>query len=202
MIFGRADSWLEWRSEENSDRPLLSFLNIVGIAFQGLAAVRLRESSTRCEGFAFRNRCRRLPGAPSALPSIVAAFLQYCFAAACAPSRHAQAIDANSPSLAIRTTLPLSGTSKRVMMKGSDARTTISFGVPVTKVVTQAKLAISYRASAALAPKSSTIDVSLNGTPVSSLPIAGYLQTPNPSNQRNWSYPPNCSSPTTPSRSS
>ena len=107
-----------------------------------------------------------------ALPSIIAVFLGILLAAACAPSLRAQAIDANSPLFSDSYDLTALGHEQAVMIKGSDARTTISFGVPVTKVVTQAKLEISYRASAALAPKSSTIDVSLNGTPVSSVPIA------------------------------
>jgi cellulose synthase (UDP-forming) len=172
VIFGRADSWLAWCTEENADRPLLSFLNIIGIALQGLAAIAtgvfdtMRRSSPSLadtEDIQVRN---------PALPSIIAVFLGIMLAAACAPSLRAQAIDISSPSFSDSYDLIALGHQQAVMLKGSDARTTISFGVPVTKVVTQAKLEISYRASAALAPKSSTIDVSLNGTPVSSVPIA------------------------------
>jgi cellulose synthase (UDP-forming) len=170
VIFGRADSWLDWRSQQNPDKPLLSFLNIIGIAFQGLAAIasgvfdlmRKSSSSDRVEDAEVRN---------PALPSIIAVLLGMLLATLCAPSLRAQTVEASSPTFSDSYDLTALGHKEAVLLKGNNARTTISFGVPVTKVVTQAKLEISYRASAALAPKLSTIDVSLNGTPVSSVPL-------------------------------
>ena len=39
VLFGRADSWLDWRDSTKDDRPLVSFLHILGIALQGIAIV-------------------------------------------------------------------------------------------------------------------------------------------------------------------
>ena len=41
VIFGRADSWLNWRVNRKDDKPLLSFLVITGVALQGIAAIPL-----------------------------------------------------------------------------------------------------------------------------------------------------------------
>lgn len=170
VIFGRADSWLEWRSQQHVDRPLLSFLNIIGIAFHGLAAIfsgvfdlmRKTPSPEATEEVHVRS---------AALPSIVAVLLGVMLASICAPSLRGQAFEANSPTFSDSYDLTALGQKEAVLLKGNNARATISFGVPVTKVVTQASIEIGYRASSELAPKLSTIDISLNGSPVSSVPI-------------------------------
>jgi cellulose synthase (UDP-forming) len=170
VVFGRADSWLDWRSQQSPDRPLLSFLGIVGISFHGFAAIfsgvfdLMRKTSPveTPEEAHVRN---------AALPSIVAVLLGLALASVFSPSLRAQAVEISSPTFSDSYDLTALGQKEAVLLKGNTARAAISFGVPVTKVVTQASIEIGYRASSELAPKLSTIDISLNGAPVSSVPL-------------------------------
>ena len=64
-----------------------------------------------------------------------------------APTLRAHTAEASSPTFADTYDLAELGHKEAVMLKGSNARTTISFGVAAAKVVTQADLEIRYRVS-------------------------------------------------------
>lgn len=171
IIFGRADSWLDWRSKQNIDRPFVSFLSITGIACHGVAAIvsglfeALRNSTPTAPE---KEASVRKPALPAAMIAFVALALGFT----AAPTLRAQTAEASSPTFADTYDLAELGHKEAVMLKGSNARTTISFGVAAAKVVTQADLEIRYRVSSFLAPKTSVIEIGLNGTPVASVPIA------------------------------
>jgi cellulose synthase (UDP-forming) len=170
VIFGRADSWLDWRDERSSDRPFFSFLNIVYIALQGLAAIAagifemLRKSSppaSKPEVVATKN---------PALTSLVLVCCGLLFGAMWPAAASAQTAD---PSGMFTDSYDFAalGHKEHLLLKGNDARTNVTFGIPVVKVVTAAKLELQYRASPGLAPKASVINVWLNGSPLASIPV-------------------------------
>jgi cellulose synthase (UDP-forming) len=176
VIFGRADSWLDWRTNRDEDRPLLSFLSIFGIALSGLAAVAggiieaLKRSPS--SSAASRETPEALRARKPALPGVIAVLLGLGLSATYPTNARAQNVDPSSPAFTDTYDLSALGHKESVMLKGSDSRATISFGIPVTKVVTSAALVLSYRASAALSPKSSNINVILNGTSIGAAPLA------------------------------
>jgi cellulose synthase (UDP-forming) len=170
IIFGRADSWLDWRDERSSDRPFFSFLNIVYIALQGLAAIAagifemLRKSSRA------PSNSEIVAKSNPALTSLVFLCGVLLFGAMWPLTARAQAAE---PSGVFTDSYDLTalGHKEPLLLKGSDARTTISFGIPVVKVVTTAKLELQYRASPGLSPKGSIINLSLNGSQLASIPV-------------------------------
>ncbi len=182
VIFGRADAWLNWRSDKNNDRPLLSLLSIIGISLQGFSAIAtgifdlLRRNSS-VSGESAETSVARNPALPSVGLAMGALLLGSLWPVHAQAQQLASLIPPITPVVAPASQfndsydLAALGHKDNLMLKGSDARASLSFGIPVTKVVTTAKLQINYRASAALAPKLSVLNVLLNGSAVGSIPI-------------------------------
>jgi cellulose synthase (UDP-forming) len=172
VIFGRADSWLDWRMHNKGDRPLISFLQILGIALQGIAAIPVAivealGKSPRGAADAEAAIAARNP----ALPSIVLLAGALLLCGLHPASLRAQSVEVPS---GFKDSYDLAslGHKEPLLLKGTNSRTTLYFGIPVSKVVTQAKLRITYRSSVTLAPKISVIRVSLNGSGIGSIPVA------------------------------
>jgi cellulose synthase (UDP-forming) len=171
VIFGRADAWLNWRENARDDRPLLSFLNIVGIALQGLAVI------PRAAIALLSRPPRRAPKQPEmvmrrmiAPPMLIAAFcLGALLTGASAPLR-AQSPSVNA-TFSDSLDLPALGQNHPLLLHGAESHASLNFGVPLTKVVTEATLVLSYRASSGLAAKVSVVNVSLNGQSVATVPV-------------------------------
>ena len=171
LIFGRADSWLEWRLNTKSDRPLVSFLQVAGIALQGISAIPVAMAQSLRKRSSTAEEAEPAAARHPALPSIVllAGALLLC---GLHPAQlRAQNVEAPS---GFKDSYDLAslGHKDPLLLKGTNSRTTLYFGIPVSKVVTQAKLRITYRSSINLAPKVSLIKVSLNGSNIGSIPVA------------------------------
>lgn len=171
VLFGRADSWLDWRDSTKGDRPLVSFLHILGISLQGIAIIPvalveyLRKASSAPQAKA---KAKAIASNP-ALPAMAFAALLLSGMLAVPSLGRAQTTD--SPSFSDSYDLSALGVKQAVVLKGAESRTAFSFGVPLTKVVTQLSLSLNYRASIALAAKASLINISLNNSPVASVPV-------------------------------
>ena len=165
VIYGRADSWISWRTGRPDDHPLLSFIQIAGYSVAGLGAmlkalIRRRRPADDGEAMA------RQPMLPLIL--ILGLFLL-------SPSASAQtgqtAASADTSTFSDAYDLSSLGERQTPMLRGVDARSEISFRIPLTKVVTAAHLDLRYHVSPNVIPEVSQIQVTLNGTSVGSIPI-------------------------------
>ena len=170
VIFGRADSWMNWRTNRNQDRPLLSFLFITGVALQGISAIPLALVDL------MRRQPRAVPEVEksaarnAALPGIAIAFLAMSLGLVTArPLKAAES--PSSSNFSDSYDLFSLGQRQPIVLRGAEARTNLSFPVPITKVVTHATLLLNYRMSAAVAPRVSVINLSMNGASVGSVPV-------------------------------
>ena len=181
VIFGRADSWLNWRTTHRVDRPLLSFLFIIGVALQGISAIPLALVDLLRRSSHSQPVPEKSPLRNAALPGFAVAFLLFSLGLSAAlPARAAASPSSFSPlpgEFNDTYDLPSLGQKRAVLLRGAEARANLTFRVPITKVVTQATLLLNYRVSAAMASRVSVIDLSINGASVGTLPIA---QSPEP----------------------
>jgi cellulose synthase (UDP-forming) len=176
VIFGRADCWLRWRSEYEKDRPMLNVIRITGFALHGIgAAIRSLVPIGK--------EPKKLKSANNeqiALP-VLAALLLLPLAGSAKAQVSAQpvGIPASAPSLMTTINNPAPwfrdvrdlaslGYRQGSMLRGSNGRFALHFGVPMTKMVLQAGLTFRYRVSAQFA-SGSKIHVKLNGSPAGTL---------------------------------
>jgi cellulose synthase (UDP-forming) len=171
VIFGRADSWLDWNVRKKTDRPLLSFLQIVGISLQGVSAIARAIVDKLKHGSSSPAEAEIAPSRQTAIPSVALLAGSLLLLGLHPPALRAQSVDAPS---GFKDSYDLASLGHRepLLIKGSNSRSTVYFGIPLSKVVTQAKLAITYRSSMTLLPKLSLIKISMNGSPIGSVPIA------------------------------
>jgi cellulose synthase (UDP-forming) len=171
LIFGRADAWLNWRENAREDRPLLSFFNIMGIALQGISVI---PRAT----IALLNRPARPPRKPVDLvmrrliaPPVLLAALGLG-SLLLAPAGQLRADDSTAAAT-FNDALDLAamGHNRALALHGSQGYGSLTFGIPLTKVVTEATLLLNYRVSIGLAEKVSVVNILLNGTPVATLPV-------------------------------
>jgi cellulose synthase (UDP-forming) len=170
VIFGRADAWLNWRESTRDDRPLLSFLNIVGIALQGIAVIpgaliallgRPSRGVAKPVVLVVRRTLVPLLAIAFGLGSIaMRAAVPTGVAAPAAKATFSDSLD-----------LVALGQKNALSLEGAQARANLNFGLPLTKVVTQATLLLNYRASVALAATVSVVNVALNGQQIASVPV-------------------------------
>jgi cellulose synthase (UDP-forming) len=177
LIFGRADAWLNWRENARDDRPLLSFFNIMGIALQGIsviprAAIALLNRPPRPSRKPVDLVMRRLIAPPVLLAALGLGSLLL------APTVQLRAEDSGVTST-FSDTLDLSalGHNRALALHGAEGYGSLTFGVPFSKVVTEATLVLNYRVSVGLAEKVSVVNVLLNGTSVATFPVT---QPPTP----------------------
>ena len=165
VIYSRADSWLGWNDSCQADRPLTSLGRIVKVGLRGIGMIPMSLLSTR----------RTAPPAGIQKPQpvlpvvIIAVLLLLAFAI------RGTAAPRVTPGAAVtfRDALDLRalGIKQPPVLRGADGRTTLRFGIPITKVVSEANLVLRFRPAPGLQPVASQVVIQLNGAAVDSVPI-------------------------------
>ncbi len=149
LLFGRADTWITWNEGRQDDRPLRSLSRLVVISLG--AIVRIPQALFSGPGTkAPRERKQRQAVTPALLALALAGWCGQSWAA--------------EPFLDQRNLTSL-GINQGPIFRGGTGQATISFGIPVTKVVTGAGLTLRYRATSGYRGES-RVQVTLNGVAV------------------------------------
>ena len=171
-LYSRADSWLNWRTQRGSDRPLRSFLQILGISLRALALVP--------KGLFGRG----LPEQPSSqeLPqrrrqAVFPVLLIVGLLLLAVVTRAHAAVDANQGGQRFQDAYDLRalGQKQPIVLRGPNSQFTLYFGVPVTKVVTNADLALHFAISNSVHSGEAQINVLLNGTKAATLDLGSAI---------------------------
>ncbi|MEO8663692.1 MAG: UDP-forming cellulose synthase catalytic subunit, partial [Bryobacteraceae bacterium] len=171
LVFSGADFWNRWRMT-GEDRPLYSFLRILEISMRGLIAIpasffgSIAEASKSATPIA----SRRPVFLALLLAAILLALLSVRASGQVIPPVPAASPGANQPfhsSVSFREAGKIEG----VELPGRDAVASLWFPVPMTKLATEAQLMLRYRLAPALHAEGSQLEVSLNGSPVGSIPL-------------------------------
>jgi cellulose synthase (UDP-forming) len=172
LVFARADNWLDWSKGYKVDKPLRSMGAILVISCKGLIlAVKA----------IFKKAPKPTPKPAAAKPVAVGLVLLLAFlysrAALCAPPAPARPaasqIVAATPGFQDERTLLALGYKAALSLRGSSSRARVYFGVPLTKLVSNARLDLQYRVSPGLVADTSQINVLLNGSSVGVVPVKG-----------------------------
>jgi cellulose synthase (UDP-forming) len=188
VIYSRADTWLTWRDNRGIDRPLNSLLLIGIVACKGL-------------GMAARELFSKGAGPPEEAPEktpmaaksvsvaggslslwILGALLLLPFGRGAARPKPADAKTAEASAVTAQRSaaagefeevydLAALGHPKPVLLRGADGVFRLDFGIPITKVVSDATLLLRYRAAPELVASESHIELLLNGVEVQTIPI-------------------------------
>jgi cellulose synthase (UDP-forming) len=166
VLFGRADAWIQWSDGRQTVGTFRSLTRLLIIALKGILLVPkgLFSGPSGNEDLAREEPelTEHLPKRQAALP-----LLGFVLMGLLASS----AVEAAEPFVEVRD-LPALGQRQPVTLRGRDGRLNLSFGVPVTKIVRDASLALHFRESGGFIPDSSRLTISLNGAPVSSVPLS------------------------------
>ena len=197
ILYARADRWLGWGEARTPDRPVRSFLRIVRLALWGLRQAFFgpgwrEENAPRRPwlssvvpvvvfvvlfGFGARSAggaqgheplsSRRIPAA-SRKPPVDALVALVPRAGTVPPTGKAPA-----PARPYQGTFTLAqaGVREPVTLRGTTSRAGVSFALPQGLMVKSAVLRLRYRFSPQLLPGVSSLRVSLNGTPVATIPV-------------------------------
>jgi cellulose synthase (UDP-forming) len=186
VLYSRADTWLGWGETREPDKPLTSLRRIIKLAFYGLRQT-LRGWTKSDEVVSKRKL------ATSIAPLVLLAILLgvSTMSAQVVPTVSAQPPPQNPPaftqapkagsSTPNSVTIPATfdniltltdmGASGTVALHSVDARHTIHFSLPQTQIVKTATMQLHYHFSPGLLPSISHLNVSLNGTLVTTLPV-------------------------------
>ncbi len=196
VLYSRADTWLGWGEERESDRPMKSLGRILRISLHGLT-ITARGMMTTKKRKAPKGRLAA-SAAPVLLLTLLAGTLTRTAAGAqviATPPVIAPAGDTAGMSPA---TTPLSagvdggvsahpvapgnfdnifsladvGVPDTIVLRGVDAYHTVPFSVPQTEVIKTATMHLRYHFSPGLLPDISHLKVSLNGTLFATLPVS------------------------------
>jgi cellulose synthase (UDP-forming) len=188
LIYSRADTWLSWRDDRDVDRPLSSLLLIGMIACRGLLLAARGLFSTGQNG---HDAAPAKPDLPSKAASvftgtlplwILAAMLLLSSGRSPAQDKAAETKGPDANAATLRHTLAAGefeesydlaalGHPKPVVLRGADGVFRLNFGIPVTKVVSDATLLLRYRAAPELVSGKSVIALVLNGVDVGTISI-------------------------------
>jgi cellulose synthase (UDP-forming) len=185
VLYSRADSWLNWSADRRPDRPLRSFLHLLGISLRGLA---LTPKGLLADSESTPRTPRREPGISrprrqAVIPMIVLAGLLLAPlatpASASAPvlaqpggNQHA---DRQSTQFQDALDLRSLGQKQPIVLRGPDSRFTLYFGVPPTKVVTRAGLSLHYAISNPVGNGESQLNILVNGARAATLNFGSEL---------------------------
>ena len=188
LIYSRADTWLSWRENRDIDRPLSSLLLIGMIACRGLLLAARGLFSNGQNG---HDEAPARPTLTSKAASVVTSTLPLWILAAMlllssgrsaaqdkpagskGPDANAATMHRNPAAGEFEETYDLAalGHPKPVVLRGADGVFRLSFGIPVTKVVSDATLLLRYRAAPELVSGKSLIALVLNGVNVGTISI-------------------------------
>ncbi len=173
LLYSRADTWLKRDSRRMDDKPLLSLLRIFKLSLRGL-------------GYSFVGlvpRRRRIASPEGAAATASAAFLlafalfgsAHAAAARTVPAGHHGTVNAEAAgerkSFHSGYSLADFGAGDGLDLRGTDAIRSVSFGLPLAQVAESSTLHLRYRFSRKLISEQSHLDVLLNQTLVSTLPV-------------------------------
>jgi cellulose synthase (UDP-forming) len=162
IVYSRADSWLNWTEGQQEDRVLRSLFALLFIGVKGLLSIpgglidyARRESKESKSNLAAATQ--------AAAPLIIFAIWLFM----------GPAVSRASTTLSFQDKQDLSALSPNgaVTLRGREARSILRFSITSTKVVSQAVLNLRYRASVTGLATNPTLDITLNGSNVSSLPV-------------------------------
>ncbi|MBZ5603306.1 MAG: UDP-forming cellulose synthase catalytic subunit [Acidobacteriia bacterium] len=159
IIFGRADAWILWSKGRLDDRPLRSLSRLLLISLRGILTIpKALFSGPESEPAEPAPARERQPVLPAIALALLGFFGLHATARAAEPFSDLHDLQAL-------------GQQEPIRFRGGDGRATLTFGVPVTKIVTDAKLVLELRSSGGFRPEASRLNVALNGVALSSVPV-------------------------------
>jgi cellulose synthase (UDP-forming) len=166
-LFGRADTWLRWDEGCEVDRPLVSFFRIARISMLGLA-IAVAQPFLILRGW--------LEGAPPSSRRRLATPVFLLLAAALLLALRASAQPRGSkdaPLPVFHDTFELGRPAQRetLVLKGLNGQSSTQFSISLTKVALHARLLLQYTPSPRLDAESSTLAISLNGSPAGKVAV-------------------------------
>jgi cellulose synthase (UDP-forming) len=188
VIYSRADTWLTWRDNRGIDRPLNSLLLIGIVACKGLGMA-ARGLFSKGAGPANETpekppiQAKSVPVASGSLSLwILGALLLLPFGRGAAQAKPADAKTTGASAFTAQRNaaagefeevydLAALGHPKPVLLRGADGVFRLDFGIPITKVVSDATLLLRYRAAPELVASESHLELLLNGVEVQTIPI-------------------------------
>ncbi|MBK7927594.1 MAG: UDP-forming cellulose synthase catalytic subunit [Bryobacterales bacterium] len=168
VIFGRADSWVNWGAGRHDDRLLWSFGRVLWVALRGIAL--LPKGLISSPPSAVEEEPEALPealpeaGAPSVLRGRVVPLSVLLIAAVLLAIGVARA---NEPFAETRDWAEL-GHRQPITFQAGEGRVNLAFTVPLTKLVTHGTLVVQYKSSGGFRD-GSALNVSLNGVALTSI---------------------------------
>jgi cellulose synthase (UDP-forming) len=176
LVYSRPEAWLAWRKSGGVDRPLQSLVHILWLALRGFGVVLIGLFTPRPIPDRTRARAqRRKHRAPAAVAWLVALSLL-----GLKPLRlQASAATGSEPATSITQPagfhdayeLSTMGAPRTIRLQGAGASQNLFFGVPVTKVISNATLTLHYSAPM-LRPNEARLALTLNGTIVGSVALS------------------------------
>jgi cellulose synthase (UDP-forming) len=185
VLYSRADSWIDWGKHREEDRPLRTYGRLLGVALQGMFAISHGLFTARPDdpstGDEKKDKTRRRqPVLVLALIILVLIFLAVHRASAtimsgqkptAAAMKEKKAASTSSAEFRDQFDFRALGQQHPIILRGSESRAQINFTIPVTKVVSSSTLTLVYSAPQQLRPRELALNLSLNGTPVSTVEV-------------------------------
>ena len=185
ILYSRADSWIAWSDQRDTDQPLRSLFLIFRISLRGFAiAVRglfsggLVVTESTAEDHAREVKVRAV--ASGVLRAIAFTVFLVLLGNVSGTSGSAQELHTKPPQSSAPAgnaefsdvyDLQAMGQRNPVLLRGADAEFRLKFGIPITKVVSSATLILRYRPAPELVAADSQIQLQLNGSAIQATPI-------------------------------
>ena len=174
LIYSRADAWFDWDKGYQRDRPLRSLAQLTMLSIKGLLSLpRAVLQAIRQTEDADSGELRRQPALPMLAIGALALLTWFAVRGA---AQTVPAEAAAAPAFEDVLDLEALGHKRPLTLEGVTGRAEVNFGVPITKVVSDAELLLRFTPAAVLDPNINALDISLNGMRVESLPTTGALR--------------------------
>jgi len=177
VLYSRADSWLSRSERREADKPWRSFARLVRLSIKGVG---------HALGVLIPKRKETALPAPAHAGTTVLIFaliLGGAFASLSAQKRHSPvaptaSVDAVPAEGTFQSTFTLKdiGTPEAILFRGVAASRDVPFSLPQTEVVQKATLHLNYAFSPGLIAQMSHLNVYLNGSLVSTLPVPAKIE--------------------------
>ena len=159
IVYARADSWLDWTKDQSRDRILSSLVHVFGIGAHGLwmlPSLFIKRES--------KSTAKKTVGAskPVLLPMLL--LLGIGFSA-----HRGQAAPTAFQDHQSLTDL---GHKNAVVLRGGDAKASVSFVLPGTKLVDAANLSVRYAVDHLPLRSTASLNIALNDVEVATVPLS------------------------------